>query len=639
MVRKLFQGVLIGVILASLLSLLFYLGVLASWQERLTDLLFTPRRTSSDIAIIAIDDKSIQSIGRWPWDRAVEARLINLLKNPPNKPKAIGIDISFLEPSNPASDNLLASSLRDSNSVLAAEEVNGKILLPLEIFSQNSAGFGIVNTQADIDGIARRVDTKFEGLYDHFTVSILKASGGNLALPQSLRINFSGPPKTFNYYSFIDVLNGTVPALTFKDKIVLIGATAPDLHDDQIVPVSNKSPMPGVEIHANIVQMLKDKRFLMDQSRTATIGIIFAIGIILSAILMFLPVVLGAILTGLALTLYLAYASLSFDRGLVLNIIYPLLAVILVLIANILIKYFTESRLKAFIRKAFSYYLSEPVLNEILKNPGKLKLGGERKELTVLFSDIKGFTSISEKVEVEKLTSLLNRYLTAMTNIVFDNSGVLDKYIGDALMAFWGAPVESNHAYLACKTALEMQSGIQSLKETWKKEAGISDFEVRIGINTGEMTVGNMGSHSRFDYTVIGDNVNLGSRLEGINKEYGTRIIISEGTYEKVKGRVIARKLDQVAVKGKQKAVSIYELRGINTSGTSGGKEAEFLKKFEEARQEYQKGNFPKSLKLFKLLSNIYPGDGPAHTYISRLQTLAKDRPKNWTGVFMAKSK
>ena len=637
--KKLLQGLLIGIGIGATLSLLFYLGVLASWQERLTDLLFTPRKTSDEIVIIAIDDKSIQSIGRWPWNRRTHASLISKLISQNSKPKAIGVDISFFEPS-PDDAELAQAIAQAGNIVLAAEEVDGKTLLPLTSLTQDTAGFGIVNTQADADGIVRKVATKFDSLYDHFTIATLRAAGEGIGtLPPTLRINFTGPPKTFNYYSYVDVLNGTVPAGTFKDKIILVGATAPDLHDDQIVPTSNKSPMPGVEIHANVVQMLRERRFLTSQPRALTVGIIALLGVLTSVITILIPLLPGVIFCVLAVVAYLFYVSFTFDQGQLVNILYPTLAIAIALITNIVFKYLTESRLKAYIRKAFSFYLSEAVLKEVLANPGKLKLGGERRELTVLFSDIKGFTGISEKVEVEKLTSLLNKYLTAMTNIVFANQGVLDKYVGDAVMAFWGAPVGSDHAYLACKAALEMIAEVGKLKTEWKDEAGFENFEIRIGINTGEMTVGNMGSDTRFDYTVIGDNVNLGSRLEGINKEYGTAIIISENTYTGLAGRVVARKIDQVAVKGRQKPVYIYELLGLKGTGQKAAADQEFLDKFEAARAKYQAGKFPDSLKLFKLLGKKYPYDEPTKTYIHRLQTLAKEKIKNWDGVFTAKSK
>jgi adenylate cyclase len=271
-----------------------------------------------------------------------------------------------------------------------------------------------------------------------------------------------------------------------------------------------------------------------------------------------------------------------------------------------------------------------------LNNPEKLKLGGERQELTVLFSDIAGFTTISEKLPPEQLVHLLNQYLTKMTNLVFEHQGVLDKYIGDAVMAFWGAPVEqSDHALKACQTALAMQEEVQRLKTEWHKE-GIPDFDVRIGINTGEMIVGNMGANTRFDYTLIGDNVNLGSRLEGINKEYGTHIIIAQSTYTEAREHIVARKLDTVAVKGKSQGIVIYELIGLKSNYTGSLK---FVEQFEAARSQYEKGKFKHALELFTALHEEYSVDFATNLYIERCEELIKNPLKDWDGVFHAKNK
>jgi len=220
----------------------------------------------------------------------------------------------------------------------------------------------------------------------------------------------------------------------------------------------------------------------------------------------------------------------------------------------------TEQQEKKYIRQTFSKFVSKTVVDELLKHPDKLKLGGDKKILTVLFSDIRSFTTISEKMTPEELVEHLNEYLQAMTELVFKYDGTLDKYVGDEIMAFWGAPIpQDNHALLACKCAVEMMQVLEQLNKRWV-QMNKPALHIGIGINTGEMVVGNMGSASRMDYTLMGDNVNLGARLEGTNKQYGTGIIISEFTYEHVKDHVIARELDLVRVKGKQLPVKIYEL-------------------------------------------------------------------------------
>ncbi len=287
-------------------------------------------------------------------------------------------------------------------------------------------------------------------------------------------------------------------------------------------------------------------------------------------------------------------------------------------------------------RKILSHYLSDAVLSEILADPTKLQLGGVRQDLTVLFSDVVGFTSISEKLAPEDLTHILNFYLNTMTKMIFDNLGVLDKYIGDAIMAFWGAPLpEPDHAYLACTTALQMQKTSDIIKKEWEVY-GVKDVDIKIGINSGDMVVGNTGSDVRFDYTVLGDNVNIGSRLEGINRIYGTKIIISQSTYEHVKDRVTVRKIDTVAVKGKAKGVVIYELRSL---GKPDNTEKHFLDQFEIARKSYEEGQFKKALKEFEQFVDVYPDDNPAKTYISRLKDLIANRPQHWDPIFKVQTK
>jgi adenylate cyclase len=223
----------------------------------------------------------------------------------------------------------------------------------------------------------------------------------------------------------------------------------------------------------------------------------------------------------------------------------------------------TEQREKKYIRQTFSKFVSKSVVDELLKDPDKLKLGGEKKILTVLFSDIRGFTTISERLTPEALVEHLNEYLQAMTDIVFKYLGTLDKYVGDEIMAFWGAPIpQDDHAVLAARAAVEMMHVLDGLNKKWATE-GKPELHIGIGLNTGDMVVGNMGSSSRMDYTLMGDNVNLGARLEGTNKIYNTGIIISEATYEYVKEHIIARELDLIRVKGKELPVKIYELVDI----------------------------------------------------------------------------
>ena len=643
---KLLHGLIIGFCTATFFSIIYALGFFGTWQDLASDKIFPSRPVSNNIVIIEIDNASIEELGRWPWSRSVFAQLLSNISKA--NPDAIGIDVAFLETETEETDNQLAAVLSNLDNVTLAGELDGdRVYTPIPVL-ETHARTGIANITPNTDGVARlaplSAHAKDGKVYDHFALSVVKSFYENQGITKDLsqipteqnmiRINYAAPPNSFKSYSFSDTHEGRVPPANFKDKIVLIGATAPDLHDNQITPVSNGVPMNGVEIHANIIQSILENRYIYPEINSVTIATIFIFSIFLAVFLMFIPFYLAIFITFATLVAYIFYAILSFDGGVIRNITVVPLAIFITGTIDIVYRYFSEFSQKRFIKKALSYYLSDSVMAEVLSHPDKLTLGGTRQELSVLFSDIAGFTSISEKLDPEDLAHILNSYLTRMTNIVFRNNGVLDKYIGDAVMAFWGAPLKDpNHAYLACKSAIEMFDEMNSIHEDWKKY-GIHDFDIRIGINTGDMVVGNMGSEVRFDYTLLGDNVNLGSRLEGINKAYGTKIIISHSTYEKVKGRVSVRKLDKVAVKGKKTGVTIYELRGLNVND-----DVDLLENFESARLLYEKGKFKTALSKFAKLAKDYPNDNPIRVYIERTKELIKHPPKSWDGIYRATSK
>lgn len=662
MIRKFSYGLLIGLAISIILTILLYLNLFEGWQNRLSDTLFKSGFAREDIVIVGIDDKSIQTIGRWPWPRSIHAKLLKTFFDDNNiggKPAVIGYDISFLEKSNDEKeDQELALALAEVKSVVLAadgqslkltgsEVTASNILLPIATFRQN-ASFGLVNTIPDQDSVTRKVPlkVKVQNQYiDSFSLKIIQkyleeateATIKEIPTERGLmRINFAGKPGTFPYYSFVDVLEGNTLKDSFKNKIVLIGVTAPNLHDNQLTPVSYGTPMTGAEIHANIIQTILNGDYLNSDQKTTTAIVVILLSVFLSLILVMFGIFSGIFFFLVVLVAYIIFVVLSFDTGSIKNIVFPPMAIVISGVANIVYKYFTEYGQKRYIKRALSYYLSNAVLKEILADPEKLKLGGSRRKITVLFSDIAGFTSISEKLHPETLANMLNQYLSHMTRVIFDHKGVLDKYIGDAIMAFWGAPIEEkDQALLACQTALEMQEQMTIFRKEWAKK-NFSNFGVRIGINTGDMIVGNMGSDMRFDYTIIGDNVNLGSRLEGINNLYGTSIIMSEFTYNEVKEKVYARMLDTVVVKGKKKGVNIYELRGL---GNATKKEQEFLSDFQEARLLYQDGSFKRALEQFKELRNKYPEDLPIQVYITRCLGLIKKRPKDWDGIYHAETK
>ncbi len=448
-----------------------------------------------------------------------------------------------------------------------------------------------------------------------------------------LLINYLGPAKTFPHYSVSDVLRGRLPADTFKGKIVIVGATATGIYDLRVTPFS--AVYPGVEIHATVIDNILHRNFLQHSALTMAVDVLTIIfcGLFIGFAVPRLKAVQGILVTLAMLAAFVVVNTVVFGRlNVWLNLIYPVLTMMTIYLGITVYRYVTEEREKKKIRGAFQYYLTASVINEMLKDPDKLKLGGDKKDLSVLFSDIRGFTTVSEKLTPEELVHLLNEYLTAMTNIVFKYDGLLDKYMGDAIMAVFGAPLDQpDHALRACRTALDMMEELKALQKKWADE-GRPVLDIGVGINTGDMVVGNMGSEMRFDYTVMGDSVNLGSRLEGINKEYGTNIVISEFTYEAVREALCCRELDMVRVKGKKLPVRIYELLGEKRD------EARFrdlIRLFEEALAVYRQGRWDEAIAAFERVLTVRPGDPPSLLYIERCRDLKQEPPAQpWDGVF-----
>lgn len=448
-----------------------------------------------------------------------------------------------------------------------------------------------------------------------------------------LLINYLGPAKTFPHYSISDIINGQISPDTFKDKIVIVGATAIGIYDLRVTPYSNVYP--GVEIHANVLDSILHQNFLRQTDVTKAVDVfsIILFGLIMGIAIPRVKAIYGILLSLLIIIVFVITNAFIFTHyNLWLNMIYPVLTMLMIYLGITIYRYITEEREKKKIRGAFQYYLTASVINEMLKDPSKLKLGGDKKDLSVLFSDIRGFTTISEKLTPEELVHLLNEYLTAMTNVVFHYNGLLDKYMGDAIMAVFGAPLDQpDHALRACRTALGMMDELKKLQKKWTEE-NKPVLNIGIGINSGDMVVGNMGSDMRFDYTVMGDSVNLGSRLEGINKEYGSNIIISEYTYEVVKDVLFCREMDAVRVKGKKQPVKIYEL-------LCEMKDAEKWKQpvnlFEEGLVKYKQGLWDEAIEFFNKVLEIQPVDAPSHLYIERCKELKKNPPEGtWDGVF-----
>jgi len=543
-------------------------------------------------------------------------------------------------------------------------------LAPLPSIAAKSKGFGYFNAYPDPDGPIRRlwmVERKDDALYPSLSLSVaakyfggeprpikgqlwphtldsITLSGTDVTIPTDMHgrllINYyKAPEEYFPTYSVADFIDGTVPPEMVKDKVILFGMTALGWFDLRPNPFSGATP--GVYIHAQVVQNVLDGLHLERYFGFAMVEMMayMLLGILLGLFMPRVPVWGGLLATiAFAFGLYWIDVLFVFSRGTWMLNVLPTLQVALTFVGVTVHGYLTEGKEKRKIRKAFQFYLTKSVVDEMLKDPTKLKLGGERKICTVLFSDIRGFTTISERLSPEELVHLLNSYLTPMTNLVFKYDGTLDKYMGDAIMAIFGAPIAyPNHATRACFAALDMMAELRVLQDQWRAQ-NLPNIDIGIGLNTGPMAVGNMGSDSRFDYTVMGDNVNLGSRLEGINKQYGTNIIISEFTLEAAKADVYVREMDSVRVKGKKEPVRIFELMG---KGQPDAAAQAVIDAFHQALALFKSQKWDDAVVLFeKIRTELKPNDFASGMYIERCAYM-KDHPpgQDWDGVTTMKTK
>ena len=426
----------------------------------------------------------------------------------------------------------------------------------------------------------------------------------------------------------------------FKDRSVVVGATAIGIYDLRSTPL--EANYPGPEIHLTVLANLYERAMLKywpDESKYFP-WIIFAFGIVITLFWSQLGAISSFISVFITIPLIFALDMFVFQKmGLIFSGF--LILIILSAITNIAItfyKYFTEELKKKQLKSTFSKYVSPAVVDELLKSEDNLKLGGRRQRMSVFFSDVRGFTTISEKLAPEELSRVLNLYLTPMTEIVFANKGTLDKYIGDAIMAFFGAPIEdSNHAEQACRTALQSLVKLKALQQVFKDQ-NLPHIDIGIGINTGEMSVGNMGSNIVQNYTVMGDSVNLASRLEGTTKEYGVRIIINETTNEDVRGKFITREIDRVKVKGKNLPVAIFELLGEVKTATSGS--LSYLNDFKKGYEFYLVKDFNNAITEFEKALAQKEDDPVSKMYVKRCKEFLEDPPPSeWDGVYVMKTK
>lgn len=542
--------------------------------------------------------------------------------------------------------------------------------------AESAASFGFININPDQDGTLRHallmiryqdqdffpsldleVVREYEKIRDQDIAAYIGPEGleyiqfGRHTLRHardgSALINYTGPYHTYQHYPMSDVISGAVPPETFRDKIVLIGPTALGIGDMRNTPFANQDPVyMGVEVHANIIDNLlhseeKGRGFLQrtNYQEMADLGFIVLFGLGFSLLFSRVTPLYSTILVLLTLTGYGWFVYFGFaEKGQWFSFVIPAGTLAVSYVAITSVRMIREEHEKRKIRKTFSQYLSPGVIELIEKDPEKyIRPGGEEKELSVLFSDIRGFTTISEGLTPDELVQLLNEYFGKMTDIVFATDGTLDKYIGDAIMAFWGSPYpQADHAFRSCSCALQMVRGLAELNAKWKA-SGHPPIAIGIGLNTGLVNVGNMGSARRLSWTVMGDNVNLASRLEGITKEYHVQLVISEATYRHVASQFVCRELDKIRVKGKNLPVTIYELMDVVAEKST---YEPLLTRFDEAMTAYRGQKWSKAAAEFVDILADFPEDGPSKVFLERAMEFSENAPKGeWDGVYVMKTK
>lgn len=542
---------------------------------------------------------------------------------------------------------------------------------PIQTLLERTHGLGFINLFADADGTVRRVPLIArvqKNAYLHLGVAAARAVDpqsnltvlangmlyGGKPLPLSddlqLLINWHGRLDEGVYptypigailQSHVDRLEKRNPLLSpklFKDKIVFIAATAAGLYDLRVTPMSSVTP--GVMIHMAVLDNLLQGNFMRTTPGAVTrlILLLIALGTSLSYLCVerLWMKLSGVVGLGLGYVLAALVTFAYFDLW--VEIVVPVLAWSITCVSAATVAFFTEGKERRLIRSVFDKYMATDVVDEILRHPQQVKLGGEKQEVTLFFSDVAGFTSISEKLEPEVLVKLLNEYLSLMTDIIMQYGGNVNKYLGDGIMAFFGAPrYAPDHASQACRAALECQRQLRQFQANWSAQ-GYPNVATRIGLNTGQVVLGNVGSPSRMEYTAMGDSVNLASRLEGANKHYGTQILLGMQTYQLAQHDIVAREIDALRVKGKQQPVVVYELLGSTTDVAF--EQQQLLTPFMLGLRCYKARDFFSAQKYFEAALKINSNDRPAQIYQQRAQAYYNNPPpRDWDGVYELKSK
>lgn len=687
MKNKLFRGFIVAIVVFALTFILYIAHIFEVWEWKTWDLrlqLFSDSsQASENIVLFYVDQASLDVYEKnqglsWPWPREMYSYVIEYCMRA--GARAVFIDFIFSEISlYPGDDQTLASAMaiaddvflpislsknakeddESSSPILKTFSLTGipslsesaipvkSVSLPVPTLLSSARGVGNSTFSQDKDSVYRRMPHVFS-LNDLLLPSVplalslfldksLKPSEIPLDPSNKMIIKYYGPTGTYASYSIAAIINSyarmmegkspQIPPETFKGKVVFIAGSAPGILDLRPTPFSPVCP--GVEILATGLDNILHRDFVRIPSPLITflflggLSLITAVGSsVLKKIWMTIP--FGVFCLGLASSL----TGLAFGWGYWLEFVAPGFAVVLSFIGAMVLNYSFEGRQKRFIRNAFRHYLSPDVIDRVLDDPALLRLGGEKRTITSFFSDVAGFTSISESLSPEELVHLLNDFLSEMTDIILSYGGTLDKYEGDAIIAFWNAPLDqTDHAVRACRAALDCQKRLAELRPAFAQKSGHELF-MRIGLNSGPAVVGNMGSHSRFDYTAMGDTINMASRLEGACKQYSVPILVGDFTFQMTKESILAREVDLIRVVGKSKPERVYQILGEKSQITQEMEEKVAV--FHQALDLYRKREWDEALSSFKMIE----GDELSAVYVARIEEFKKNPPPDdWTGV------
>lgn len=562
-------------------------------QLRFSDALFPGAEADGSIVVVAIDDPSLAQVGRWPWSRGVHADLVDAMVA--DGAVLIGYDITFSSPNvdDPESDARFAAAIAEAGVVVLGEAVTfpevppGDLLVadqvypPVAAFADGAAGLGHVNTFPDTDGVVRALSPVIEapdgslisslsfqlaqlatGQSGPVTISPDGVQMGSLFVPTGdvhlLEVNYASG---FPIVSAGDILDGSLPKGTFQGKIALVGATALGLGDVVLTPLDKASGQPGVLVHANALNTILSGRFIAPASLASTLLFVFLIALVLAAATLYFRPWLAVVFGALLFVGYFVLVFRRFEAGTVMNMVYPALAFPVSYVSALGVRYFTEVRERKYVTNVFGRYLAKDVVDEVLNSPegAVATLSGASRPLAVLFADLRGFTSASEKVSPPEVVAALNEYLEAMTRAVVEERGTIDKFMGDCVMAFWGAPrPDPDMVVKSVRAAMRMQDYI----DTAIRDGRAGELKVKgcgVGISFGEAVVGNIGSHERLDYTAIGDTVNTASRVCGVAE--GGDIVVTEQFAEALPpGEFRLAELPPLKVKGKEALLRVYQV-------------------------------------------------------------------------------